>query len=199
MAIKLMPVVWPSRKTLSLKGKELDEAIWNWFFSNFQAPSDYEERDGSNPYEFGGPYDASEIIQEAFGEADETIVDAVIEEIEAEGMEWAPDMGRLYDDDYQKNAHAKLQTSLDELEVALDAVETVSESIGGNKPPEEIGVPPYTDEDKIELKSSITILRQPDAVLFSQKAEAIEAANKIKSRAEGNSRISQKARRFSRR
>jgi hypothetical protein len=188
------PVVPPSDETFSLEGEQLAEAIKEWFFRNFEDPAEstsYITAEGGYQYIYGGPYEASEEIQDHFGETvDQKIIDAVVEEIEREGLEWAPHGNRIYDEDPPDDEevgdeYAALQTSLNELEVVLDAIETVPSAIGGNNPPEDIGVPPYTDEDKAEIKASIVVLRLPETTLqFSEKAKALEAAEKIKSRAE---------------
>jgi hypothetical protein len=184
----------PERETDGLEGDDLKEAIKEWFLSNFEDPAEntpFESAEGGYQYIWGGPYDAREQIEGYFGDTiPEKIIDEVVQELERDADEWAPNGNRIYDEDPPDDEalsddYAILQSSLDELETTLDAVETIPGAIGGNNPPEDIGVPPYTDEVKAELKAAIEVLRQPEMVLqLSSKEDAQEAAQKIKTRAD---------------
>jgi hypothetical protein len=181
----------PARPIEGLQGEELKAAIKEWFLENFEDPAQntpHNSQEGGYQYIWGGPYDAREQIEGYFGDdLPETIVDEIVEELEQESGEWAPTTRRriaIDETDRRAADYDRLQESLDELEVALDAVEATSGAIGGNNPPEEIGVPPYTEEDKALIKGAIEVLRQPESFLFARPLMAEEAAEKIKSRAE---------------
>jgi hypothetical protein len=55
-------------------------------------------------------------------------------------------------------------------------VRPVSSAIGGNNPPEEIGVPPYTDEDRREILQAIQLLRKPERELVNEIDQVERAA-----------------------
>jgi hypothetical protein len=69
---------------------------------------------------------------------------------------------------------------LKHLEDALKQVHPYSSAIGGNHPPEEIGVPPYRDEDKRSIIQAIEILRQPEDALTKHAEQVEQAAEKLK-------------------
>jgi GDP-L-fucose synthase len=79
-----------------------------------------------------------------------------------------------------KGDYAEMQVSLDELETVLQKIQPVSSAIGGNKPPENVGVPPYSDEDDAVVKKAISVLRSPESELSSNPERAKEAAEKLK-------------------
>ena len=70
------------------------EALVEWFHSKYEDPANrlpHESREGGYQWIYGGPYDAREELQEQFPNEDEDIIDAVVEEIETDGLlEWAP-------------------------------------------------------------------------------------------------------------
>jgi hypothetical protein len=184
----------PAETIEDIEGQELQTAVENWFLSNFEDPANetpYNGREGGYQYIWGGPYDAREQIEGYFGDSiPQDVIDKAVSNLESDAVDWAPHSNRIYDEDppdYEDppdNDYVNLQRSLDELETALSTVETVSSSIGGNNPPVEIGVPPYTNEDKAEIKGAIEVLRQTEPALFAKQVEVVEAVEKIKSHAE---------------
>lgn len=106
------------------------EALIEWFHSNYEDPANrlpYESGEGGYQWIYGGPYDAREELEGQFPNEDEDIIDAAVEEIEADGLlEWAPvsrpedydDDERPYDDDHQEEAAppTKLREAVSELE-----------------------------------------------------------------------------------
>ena len=183
----------PEEPINGLKGEELQEAVKAWFLSNFEDPAEetpYNGREGGYQWIWGGPYDAREEIEGYFENSiPQEIVDAVVEELERDAVEWAPNGNRIYDEEPPEEEYGEkyvhLQLGLNQLEEVLKDIKPVPAAIGGNNPPEEIGVPPYNDEDEAEIMGAIAALRQPEALLLTaKKGEAIEAAEKIKSRAD---------------
>lgn len=76
-------------------GKERKlEVMRSWFFQNFEDPAErtpYESREGGYQWIWGGPYDAREELEAEFGNSvSESIIDELVDEIEAQGYEWAP-------------------------------------------------------------------------------------------------------------
>jgi hypothetical protein len=190
---KLFP---PDEPLEGLEGDALIEAVKSWFLSNFEDPvhnTPYSGREGGYQYIWGGPYDAREEIEGYFGSSlTQEVIDRVVEDLEADALDWAPNDRRIYDEEESLDDesgsdtdYARLQRALTGLDEVLNQVDAVSASIGDNRPPEDIGVPPYTDEDKTEIKAAIAVLRQPETVLLlGEKAKVHEAAAKIKSRAD---------------
>jgi hypothetical protein len=68
----------------------------DWFLANFENPAESTPRDGGYVYIWGGPYNAREELDEAFGVvATERAIEAAVEQIENEGFEWAPALSRI--------------------------------------------------------------------------------------------------------
>ena len=74
----------------------------DWFFANFEDPAESTPYDGGYVYIWGGPYDAREELNEAFGVvATERAIEAAVEQIENEGFEWAPASSRVQPEEPQ--------------------------------------------------------------------------------------------------
>jgi hypothetical protein len=75
------------------------EAMTNWFYANFENPAEstpWDGREGGYIYIWGGPYFAVAEIRDAFGEtATEAAICEAIEQIEHEGIVWAPNSSRI--------------------------------------------------------------------------------------------------------
>jgi hypothetical protein len=63
-------------------------------------------------------------------------------------------------------------------------VRSVSPAIGDNKPPESIGVPPYTSDDEADIRRLIELLRAPEPELLQNADKVLEAATLFKIRGE---------------
>lgn len=178
----------PERTMVGLEGDDLKEAIKDWFLSNFEDPAQstpYESREGGYQYIWGGPYDAREEIHGYFGDdISEEVIDAVVQELENEAVEWAPHSNRIYDEDPPNDDYANLQQSLNVLQDRLADVRSVSPAIGDNKPPESIGVPPYTSDDEADIRRLIELLRAPEPELLQNADKVLEAATLFKIRGE---------------
>ncbi len=164
------------------------EAIKDWFSENFEDPAEntsYESAEGGYLWNWGGPYDAREEIQDHFPEVPQDIIDEAVADIETSGIEWAPSMTRLYDEDEDRDdseyrgsadeAYEDLQRSLDKLSNAVAITPPLSSLIGDNGPPEAIGIPPYRDDDKHELENAISALREPPDVISREPESAKRA------------------------
>ena len=70
------------------------KTLVEWFHCNYEDPVNrlpYNSREGGYLWIYGGPYDAREELEEQFPNEDEDIIEAAVEEIEADGLlEWAP-------------------------------------------------------------------------------------------------------------
>ncbi|MBX9823383.1 MAG: hypothetical protein K2Y27_00155 [Xanthobacteraceae bacterium] len=170
---------------------EAKVAMLEWFRENFEDPVEntpYESAEGGYQYIWGGPYEAREEIENYFSEASEELIDEVVDELESDGVEWAPNAGRVYDEEREMppetSAYKEVQTRLDEVERTMALIEPVSSLIGNNKPPEEIGVPPYSDEDKKEIEQAIKELRKPEAQLMQNREGTENAAEVLKTKGE---------------
>lgn len=189
VSLNLEKVLRPPEEPIDgLEGEDLQEAVKAWFLSNFEDPAQetpYNGKEGGYQWIWGGPYDAREEIEDYFGSSvPQHVIDAVVSDLERDAIEWAPHGSRIYDEDPPDEElgeeYVHLQSALDELEEVLNEVNTVPAAIGGNNPPEEIGVPPYGDEDKVGLTAAIATLRQPEVLLLTEKRkEAIQAAETI--------------------
>jgi hypothetical protein len=183
VSLNLGPLIEPELEIDGLEGNELVDAIVDWFHSNFEDPAQntpYEGAEGGYQFIWGGPYDAREEITGYFGDLPEAVLEAVFEKLD-EGMDWAPNDNRIFDEDPPDDPYENMQRALDRVEEALRHVQPFNSGIGGNHPPEEIGAPPYTDELNCELVDAIRILREPEEVLSKDHDKALQAATTFKS------------------
>jgi hypothetical protein len=183
VSLNLGPIVPPEQDIEGLEGDDLAAAIVAWFGANFEDPVEntpYESAEGGYQWIWGGPYDAREEIESYFGELPEEVLSKVFEDIE-ESWEWAPSDSRIYDEDPPDDPYRNMQDALDRVEEALKQVQPFNSGIGGNHPPEEIGVPPYSDEANSELVKAISALRAPEKMLSKDRDEVVQAATTFKS------------------
>lgn len=175
-----------------LEREDLKEAIRDWFLSNYEDPAEntpYESAEGGYQYIWGGPYDAREEIEGHFEKLPEEIVEEVVGELERGAAEWAPHSNRIYDEDppdrdFQPPPYEEIQWHLDQVRRLMAKIEPASSLIGNNRPPEDIGIPPYSDEDKKEIEKAIEVLRKPEAELARDPEGTLRAAEVLKSRGE---------------
>lgn len=181
----------PAPDIEGLEREQIKEAIEEWFYANFENPVEntpFESAEGGYQYIWGGPYDAREEIENHFVNLPEDLIEEVVSELEREAVEWALSTNRIFDedprDDPELTSYEELQLRLDDLERAVARVEPHSSLIGSNHPPENIGVPPYADEDKAEIQKAIEALRKPEDEIAKEPVKAVEAAAILKSRGE---------------
>lgn len=168
-----------------------------WFLHHFENPDSehyYDSEDGVYLWPFGGPFDAGEMIEENFGHkfTNEEWRDAAVEQITKDGIiEWSPSaIGDFYrhPEDELELPQISNNTSRDEaVAILLARVQKLEEQIahvpftyGHNGPPEEVGLPPYDDADKLTLENVTKVVRtelgkqEPDAVQLEDSAEKVE-------------------------
>lgn len=149
------------------------EEMVEWFHYHFEDPQNETPRDeGDFIYIWGGPFDGSEILFDQFiGEHDEDLIKAAVDEIEESGIsEWAPtSQGDFYehpspDDGASSSSEGatreSLMAAISGLRKQLDDLQTAPREIGHNQPPEEIGSPPYADEDKGEIARLLAVTEE---------------------------------------
>ncbi len=78
-------------------------------------------------------------------------------------------------------ARVKMLAALDDLEMALSLVQPTTSLIGGNHPPEDIGLPPYSERDDAVVRVAMTTLRTapPSPAVSSSSLE--DAAETLQS------------------
>lgn len=85
---------WSDEAMKDLSPDEQKEAMKAWFLSNFEDPAErtpYESAEGGYIWIWGGPYDASEQLQERFSDAVPfEVIEELAEELSADCPEWAP-------------------------------------------------------------------------------------------------------------
>jgi hypothetical protein len=129
------------RVTLSqlkrLKKEFQVEAMRQWFDDNYDAPDElpYDSSEGGYQWIWGGPYDAEEVLQDAFGGA---IADETIEELASDlsdiSGEWSgkPDDGD-YDDTYLTELIASGNDPFLTLMASLEDIEDAAKISAGEK------------------------------------------------------------------
>ena len=90
----------PPSNAPNVKGLSRNKAVevmMEWFFTNFEDPVENTPWDeGEYVYIWGGPFDAREELNDAFGDqVTEATIEAAAEEIEKDGIEWVPNVARI--------------------------------------------------------------------------------------------------------
>lgn len=79
------------------------DLMMEWFRENFEDPANslpYESREGGYQWIWGGPYDASEELHDAFPQAEDDEIDTAVERLESNGAnEWTVASRRIVDGD----------------------------------------------------------------------------------------------------
>jgi hypothetical protein len=87
------------------------DAMVEWFFDNFEDPVHATPWEGDYVYIWGGPYDANEELEDAFGDKLEEqfgeklrvrVIAEAVDRIEEDGFEWAPSESRLIESKIEK-------------------------------------------------------------------------------------------------
>lgn len=176
------------------------ETMENWFNENFEDPQIQMPRDSEDQvflYPYGGPYEAGDILHDTFSHEFDAawIVEAAEKITDVGTFEWAPtSTSDFYEhpepDDEPTQAPSSPQTAaltveildrLAQLEAAVAALPTSPTNLGHNQPPEDIGLPPYTDEDADEISVAIVETRTaleapvPDPVEVTRLSTRFEA------------------------
>ena len=198
---------WESSEDERIAEKERQEAaktsaietMEDWFHENFEDPQIQMPRDGEEQdflYPYGGPFEAGIVLHEAFSdEFDAAWIVQAAERVEQIGtFEWAP----TSDSEYYEHPDPQDETlppqssqvteitieildRLNRLEAAVAAMPTTPANVGHNQPPDEIGLPPYTDQDASDVGAAIAETRTalqdpaPDPVELSRLSTRYEA------------------------
>lgn len=175
------PQLAPVSPIPDISGLSDDEAvdvITEWFLSNFEDPVQETPRpEGEYLYIWGGPYDARDEIWRAFGGyASEEIIDAAVEAVEREAVDWAPHGSRTGGDpdDFPDEAssvvdsdpralHAEMLSRIEALEREM-AKRRGRRGIGGNYPPDPIETEPVTEEELLALERAMMVLKAQPAI-----------------------------------
>ncbi|WP_018899372.1 hypothetical protein [Rhizobium sp. 2MFCol3.1] len=156
-------------------GEDATDVIREWFFENFEAP----EKDDPDPWRFGGPFDAREEIDDNFFGVNDEIVDDIVDELELEAPEWAPHADRVVDVEVLE---LDLRVKVSELRELVARLPTSPPGIGGNQPPEDIGLPPYDETGRHEIQEALRILDIPVEEMPTATKQVVEAAERLRSR-----------------
>ncbi|GFE72391.1 hypothetical protein [Novosphingobium sp. TCA1] len=189
----------------SLEGMDYDERVETmvtWFLENFEDPvneTPYNSREGGYLYIHGGPFEAQDFIPYAFPDASEDEHQAAIDQLDADGPDYAPNGSRvLYpDDDYDEEEYLNLRRPLgirlDQLAGQLDTVRSHVEAIlalqaEDEKKPAGIGHNgPPPDEDVLSLADVLASIEEVKAELAKPDRE-VTANVEVVQRAEGRFR-----------
>lgn len=170
----------------------LDDAVAvveEWFLHNFEDPvhsTPYSSEDGGYSYVWGGPFEASEILDEAYDyELRSDVKEEVLSSLEAMGDTWVISQGRILppDDDEEAESAGPVEASHQSLLEKVGAVERVLAEIdqarggiGHNRPPESIDEEPITDLDRREMGEALSLLKAQPAQPSASAFMSIEAA-----------------------
>lgn len=153
------------------------ETMENWFHENFEDPQIQMPRDSEDQvflYPYGGPYEAGDILHDTFNHEFDAawIVEAAERITDVGTFEWAPTSNSEYYEHPKPEDETSAQSApqiaeltrdildrLAQLEATVAALPTSPSNLGHNQPPEDIGLPPYTDEDAGEITTAIVETR----------------------------------------
>ncbi|MCW2337040.1 hypothetical protein M2337_001273 [Sphingobium sp. B2D3A] len=186
----------PSLEELETEDERI-EAMISWFFNNFEDPAQetpYDGGEGGYQFIWGGPFDAGEYLFDYFPDADDDERQSAIEQIEADGVDWAPAGHRILppEEDYIEEERLSLEDRLDNLGSQLDTLQThvqqliqLQVSTSGSAP---AGIghnnPPVDEGDCINLDEVQESIDQVRAQLG--KADRAQGADaEVITRAEG--------------
>lgn len=178
----------------SLEGLDDDavvDAMVGWFQENFEDPAMETPYEGEYIYIWGGPYDASEELYDAFPDAGEDLIARAVDEIQADGtFDWAPAGRRVQPDDEPEDENdddQPLEERLEALASQLDRIEqhiaywrNLNPQIGHNGPPDEFRLEP-DDADLIAAEASVAEVRAE----LAKPDRANNADVEVVNRAEG--------------
>jgi hypothetical protein len=165
------PISLPPDDFSSLEQDDAVALIRDWFFDNFEDPAHstpYESAEGGYQYIWGGPYNTRDIVENVFADtASAELIEAAIDEIEVDGMEWVPSSRRRLppeEDDLEPvddpaKLHADMLRRIGELEQAVEKARATP-GIGHNNPPDAIEQPTLSTEDAREIKALLAELKQ---------------------------------------
>jgi hypothetical protein len=167
-------------------GEDIKDQIKEWFYENFEEPAEHMPRgdDGKYQWIWGGPFEAGEEIQDHFSEVDDELLDDVIGELEREAPEWAPHVDRVIDEDEVARCHAEMQAAITALQLAMAEFKPFSRDIGGNHPPEHIGLPPYDETDEKQIAEAIERLSGSASDLSANPRSVATSAETLKGKGE---------------
>ncbi|MGO4841785.1 hypothetical protein AB4144_56940, partial [Rhizobiaceae sp. 2RAB30] len=101
---------------------------------------------------------------------------------------WAPNSDRIFEEKPEEgdelSSYEVLQVRIDHLENVISKIEPFSRLIGSNNPPQEIGVPPYADEDQRDLQQAIHVFRKTEAELAENPEDAVKASEVFRKKGE---------------
>ena len=177
----------------NLTDEDATQAIQGWFFANFEDPvhsTPYNSQEGGYLFIHGGPYDAREIIEAVFSHvASDDVINEAIEQIEHESDLWVPSRTRRIppDDDFDdppiEYLHSRMRKQVEGLEELLKEEPQSTPGIGHNRPPEEVDLSPFKDEDKEQLSEALEVLKnEPPRPETSAAAQAAIATIKSKAK-----------------
>lgn len=116
-------------KSLRFISKENQlEVMRGWFFDNFEDPVEscpYNGREGGYAYIYGGPYDASDELQEMFGQyVKENYIDELTEELQDQCYEWSGNSNNI-DDWYDEDLYDAVTSSGEPFVKFVDNIESI--------------------------------------------------------------------------
>lgn len=176
--IQHAPVSVPPTNLKSLPKEAAQQAIIEWFGTNFEDPvhsTPYISAEGGYQYIWGGPYDTRDIIENIFGDwLPKSIIENVISELENEGYVWVPNSARRLppDDDFEDNILSDTQRPPAELHTAmLERLSTLSELLDTIPPTKSVGIGHNNPPDDIIDYDDIDDIRDASTILSSQPIE----------------------------
>jgi hypothetical protein len=180
-------VTVPPEDFEGLSKEECIDIVKEWFGENFEDPVHndmYITAEGGYQYIWGGPYDAREIIWEAFEKVlPEETIEAVIEDLESDGTtNWTSAHRRVQppeEDIDPAIPFNEMQRHISELEEAIANLQNRPAGIGHNRPPEPIEDAPITNIDIENITVNINILKSQEPYNVEDKEQVEQAVEEL--------------------
>jgi hypothetical protein len=200
MAKDIGLTLYPTTPIPDLTGLDDDgivDAMVEWFYANFEDPAHetpYDGREGGFQYIWGGPYEASDELRDAFDTVPNELIERAIEEVEADGItDWAPSTNRVqpeYEDDDGSEevepepigdtgplspAYVRMQDRLAVIEELLNNLEPPPPGLGHNNPPPEAAYLAITAEERDEILKTVADLKATSVIPPNDEMPKTEA------------------------
>lgn len=110
------------------------EDIRDWFLRHYEDPAEstpYDSSEGGYLYQWGGPYDARDVLYDRFGsEVEEDLIDEVAEELESISSEWEriPTLEDIDPDDIRSEFYSRFCASIASIRLELRRIDSASDS-----------------------------------------------------------------------
>lgn len=149
------------------KQTAIDKLV-EWFHQNYEDPANrlpYVSAEGGYQWIYGGPYEAREVLSENFPDEAEDVIEAAVEEIEADGLtDWAPVATA---EDYDQPDNQSPDEPISEEDLAVDHSDSEAHILDRLKElTSDLDLTPSGPTFQIDSDGLLHLATSPDALPF---------------------------------